>query len=145
MSNKKEKASFVDQYKMNTPELCEQAIKNGWIAALISVGITLAFSVAGFFAQSENETLNYFLDRWLLIDVLLMTVLAFFIFRKSRIAASLMFVYFVISKLSQWYDLGTAQGLPMALIFIYFYFNAMRGTFIWYSRYKKSSEVAAEI
>jgi ABC-type proline/glycine betaine transport system permease subunit len=136
MAEKKVKVSFKDQIKMGTQEICETAIKNGWIAALISLGITLIFSSIGFFTQSDNETLNYFLDPWLMVDVILMAVLAFFIYKKSRTAATLMFIYFVISKFTQWYDLGNVQGLPMALLFMYFYFNAMRGTFIWHSKYK---------
>ncbi|MEE4250432.1 MAG: hypothetical protein V2I38_07570 [Alcanivoracaceae bacterium] len=145
MVENKKKPSFVDQIKMNTQELCEAAIKAGWIAALISLGVTLIFSSIGFFTQSENETLNYFLDPWLMVDVVLIGVMAFFIYKKSRTAATLMFLYFVLSKLIQWYDLGSVQGLPMALIFMYFYFNAMRGAFIWHSKYKNISEgVAAE-
>ena len=71
-----------------------------------------------------------------MVDVVLIAIMAFFIYKKSRTAATLMFFYFVISKFAQWYELGNVQGLPMALIFMYFYFNAMRGTFIWHSKYK---------
>ncbi|GAA5188915.1 hypothetical protein [Ferrimonas gelatinilytica] len=145
MAEKKKKESFKDQMKMETQELCEAAIKNGWIAGLISLVLTLIFSTAGFFTQSDNETLNYFLDPWLMIDVVLIAILTLFIYKKSRTAATLMFIYFVISKFSQWYDLGTVQGLPMALIFMYFYFNAMRGTFIWHSKYKnQDTELSLE-
>lgn len=125
---------------MGTQELCEAAIKNGWIAALISLGITLIFSLIGFFTQSDNETLNYFLDPWLMVDAVLIAIMAFFIYKKSRTAATLMFFYFVISKFIQWYDLGSAQGLPVALVFMYFYFNAMRGTFVWHSKYKNQED-----
>lgn len=143
MAGKKKKASFNDQIKMDTQELCEAAIKSGWIAALISLGFTLIFSSIGFFTQSDNETLNYFLDPWLMIDVVLIGIMAFFIYRKSRTAATLMFLYFLLSKLIQWYDLGSVQGLPVSLIFMYFYFNAMRGTFLWHSKYKNLNEDVA--
>ena len=139
MVEKKNKATIKDQMKMDTQELCEAAIRNGWIAALISLGITLIFGIIGFFAESDNEALNYFLDPWLMVDVVLMAIMAFFIYKKSRTAATLMFVYFVLSKIIQWYELGSLQGLPMALVFIYFYFNAMRGTFLWHSNYKNQN------
>ena len=142
MEEKKKKTSFKDQIKMDTQELCEAAIKNGWVAALISLGITLIYSLIGFFIQSDNVTLNYFLDPWLLVDVVLIGIMAFVIYKKSRTAATLMFFYFVLSKFIQWYDLGTVQGLPMTIIFMYFYFNAMRGTFLWHSKYKISNEEA---
>ena len=97
----KKKATFKDQMKMDTQELCEAAIKNGWIAALISLGITLIFGAVGFFAESDDEVLNYFLDPWLMVDVVLMAIMAFFIYKKSRTAATLMFVYFVLSKFTR--------------------------------------------
>ncbi len=136
MAEKPSKVTFKDQIKMETQEVCEAAIKNGWIAASISMGLTLIVSSMAFFTQSDNAKLNYFLDPWMMVDVALMAIMAFFIYKKSRTAATLMFIYFLTSKFIQWYDLGSAQGLPMALIFIYFYFNAMRGTFIWHSKYK---------
>lgn len=47
-----------------------------------------------------------------------------------------MFFYFVLSKILQWSDLGNVQGLPLAIVFMFFYFNAMRATFVWHSKYK---------
>ena len=136
MEKEKQKVSFKNQIKMDTQELCETAIKNGWIAALISLGITFMFSSIGFFTQADNEALNYYLEPWLMVDVALMAIMAFFIYKKSRTAATLMFFYFLTSKLIEWYEIGNAQGLPLALMFMYFYFNAMRGTFVWHSKYK---------
>lgn len=130
------KPTFKERMKMETQELCESAIKNGWIAALVSFTFTLIGAVSGFFIQGSDAASNFFLNPWLMIDVVLIAILAFFIYKKSRIAATLMFGYFLFSKISMWYDLGTMQGFPVALIFIYFFFNAMRGTFIWHSRYK---------
>ena len=141
MVEKKAKTSFIDSMKLDTQERCEAAIRNGWIAALISLGLTLVFGIIGFFAQSDNEVLNYFLDPFILVDVVLMAIMAFFIYKKSRTAATAMFIYFLGSKLIQWYDLGNVQGLPMALVFLYFYFNAMQGTFIWHSKYKNQKPV----
>ncbi|MDT3306290.1 MULTISPECIES: hypothetical protein [unclassified Shewanella] len=132
----KNKASLKSLFKIETQEQCLSAIKNGWIVTLISLSITLVFSTIGFFTQTENATLNYFLDPFLMIDVVLMAVMAFFIYRKSRIAATLMLFYFVLSKILQWSDLGNVQGLPLAIVFMFFYFNAMRATFVWHSKYK---------
>lgn len=136
MTEKKNKATFSDKMKMDTQVSCEAAIKNGWCAALLSLVITLAFSCFGFFVKSDDETLNYLLDPWLLVDVVLLAIMAFFIYKKSRIAATLMFIYFVVSKITLWYELGAVQGLPLTMIFLFFYVNAMRGTFVWHSKYK---------
>jgi ABC-type proline/glycine betaine transport system permease subunit len=136
MAEKPTKVTFKDLIKMETKEVCEAAIKNGWIAALISMGLTLIFSSIGFFTQSDNEELNHFLNPWMMVDVVLIAIMAFFIHKKSRTAATLIFLYFITSKFLDWYALGSTQGLPLALVFIFYYFNAMRGNFMWHSNYK---------
>ncbi|MCP3940104.1 MAG: OmpA family protein [Desulfobacteraceae bacterium] len=93
--------------------------------------------------QSGNEMLNYMLNPWAIFDVVLLAIFAFFIYKKSRIAATLMFIYFIISKCLLWYDLGKAQGIILTLAFMFFYFNAMRGTFLWHSKYKNQDESLA--
>ncbi len=59
MAEKPSKVTFKDQIKMETQEVCEAAIKNGWIAASISMGLTLIVSSMAFFTQSDNAKLNY--------------------------------------------------------------------------------------
>jgi ABC-type proline/glycine betaine transport system permease subunit len=98
--------------------------------------------VLGLLIQSEDEELNYLLDPWALIDVAVILILAFFIFRKSRVAATLMVVYFVIGKLVMWYQIGKPQGLIMMLVFLAFYSTAMRGTFLWHAKYRNQAQAA---
>ena len=142
MDSKKEKKSFFNSFEIDDKESCAQAIKNGGIAAMISATITTLFGVAGFFTSSDNEEMKYYLDPSILIDSFLIVVLGFFIFRKSRVAATLMVIYFVGGKLISWYDLGKASGLFMSLIFFAYYFNAMRGTYIWHSTYNNNASSA---
>lgn len=115
---------------------CQTAIRNGGVAALISAGLTAAFAVAGLFLSETGTAADYFLDPWMLVDVVLVVVLAIFVFRKSRIASTTLLVYFVISKIIMWIELGRAPGLFMTLVFAYFYANAMRGTYKWHSTFK---------
>jgi hypothetical protein len=136
MSSKTEKKSFWGSFAITDQESCAKAIKNGGIAAMISAAITGVFAIAAFFTNSSNKDLNYFLDPWLLVDVVLIVVLGIFIFRKSRTAATLMVIYFVGSKLLMWAEMGEPKGLPMAIIFLFFYVTAMRGTYIWHSKYR---------
>ncbi|HQR20385.1 MAG TPA: zinc ribbon domain-containing protein [Burkholderiaceae bacterium] len=118
---------------------CEKAIRNGAFAAMISAVLAAGFGLAGFFTSSTNATLNYLLDPWILLDVVLLVVLAVFVLRKSRVAATLLVVYFVAAKLMMWAELGKATGLPMTIIFLYFYANAMRGTFKWHTQYSPAA------
>jgi hypothetical protein len=133
---------------METKEKCENAIKAGAYAALISMVITLIFSLIGFFYQSADQELNYFLDPWLLVDVALMAILAFFTYKKSRVAATLMLVYFISGKLIMWSDLGEVRGIPMTLLFLIFYARAAWASYVWHSKYAveiTEPEVASEI
>jgi hypothetical protein len=136
MSGNTEKKSFWGAFSITDRESCENAIRNGGIAAMISAGITAIFAGIGFFTSSSDKDLAYLLDPWIAVDALLIVILAIFIFRKSRVAATTMVLYFAVSKVIMWYDMGKAQGLFMSIIFFMFYFTAMRGTYIWHKSYK---------
>jgi ABC-type proline/glycine betaine transport system permease subunit len=123
-------------FVLGTQKACEKAIKYGWIAATVSAVLTLIMAVLGFFIHSENAALQYALDPMLLIDAVLIAVLAFFIFKKSRTAATILLIYFILSKIMVWMDTHSLSGGGIALIFILIYFNAMRATYIWHSKYK---------
>lgn len=137
------KKSFSDSFNLNDRESCQSAIKTGGIAAMISAAITGAFAVAGFFVDSNDAASNYFLDPWLLVDFVLIVVLGIFVFRKSRVASTFLVIYFVVSKLIMWIDLGKAPGLIMTLIFLYFYVNAMRATYKWHAYQSTAAEKPA--
>ena len=137
MTETTKKKKFDDEFAINDKESCAKAIRNGGIAAMISATITGIFSVAGLFINSSDAKLNYLLDPWMLIDVALIIVLAIFIFRKSRAAATIMVIYFIGCKILIWSDLGSLTGWPVALILIVYYVNAMKGTYIWHSKYRE--------
>ena len=130
------KKSLWDSFKINDEESCAKAIRNGGIAAMISAAITGVFGIAGFFTSSTDKDLNYLLDPWILVDFILIVVLGIFVFHKSRIASTLLVIYFVGAKLFMWFELGTPKGLFMAIIFFLYYVTAMRGTYIWHSKYR---------
>ncbi|MGM9482676.1 hypothetical protein ACS5PN_15895 [Roseateles sp. NT4] len=140
-----EKKSFLDSFSFHDRASCAKAIKSGGIAALISAGITVAFGVAGFVTTSTNKDLAYMLDPAVLVDAAIFAVLAIFVFRKSRVAATLLFIYFTIGKLLMWYEMGKASGVLLTIVFFLFYLTAMRATYAWHSRYRDAEEeVTAE-
>jgi hypothetical protein len=142
MSNGTGKKSFLDAFTITDRMSCEKAIRNGGIAAMISAGITAIFAGIGFVTSSSNKDMAYLLDPWMMVDVVLIVILGIFIFRKSRVASTVMVLYFVVSKAIMWYDMGKAQGLLMSLIFLLYYFTAMRGAYIWHKSYKDDSRVS---
>jgi len=142
MANPKQKQSFIDSFRIIDRKSCEKAIRYGGIAAMISAAITGIFAVAGFFTSSSNKYLAYYLDPWLAVDMVLIIVLGLFVFRKSRIASTLLVIYFVVSKVITWSDVGIKpQGLLISVIFLLYYANAMRGTYIWHAEFAFSSQI----
>ena len=129
------KKSFLDCYIINDKNSCDRAIRNGGTSAMISAAITGGFGVAGFFMNSGNQEIKYLLNPWILTDAALLIVLAIFVFRKSRIAATLLVIYFVASKVYIWYELGKPSGEVLSIIFIAYFVMAMRGTFLWHAKY----------
>lgn len=109
-------------------------IRTGFYAALISGTLTLVFTLI---AMSGNDVTG-FLDAWAMVDVVLIFALAAGIFFKSRFAATTMFFYFVASKFYIWHVTGKMHGLFIALVFIYFYFQAMMGTFEYHKEKSRS-------
>jgi len=106
MNDKKEKASFTDSFKIEDQESCEKAIKNGGIAAMISAAITGAISAASLFTSSDDKDLNYLMNPLNFFDAALLVVLGIFVFRKSRVASTLLFIYFVAAKALMWSEMG---------------------------------------
>jgi len=117
---------------------CERAIRNGGIAVMVSAGLSGLVAVIGLYTSSPDKYLAVFLDPWALVDVGFIVVLGIFIFKKSRVASTLMVLYFIASKTILWIEIGAAKGLPFAVIFFLFYFTAMRGSFLWHSTYKNA-------
>lgn len=119
---------------LQVPEEILGKIKGAWVAALISASITLVFILV---AISGTKIFNF--DAWALFDVLLMLGLAFGIYKKSRACAVLMLSYFIFSKISLLAAGAPVSSLPMAVIFLYFYWQGVVGTFRYHAFLKNSS------
>jgi hypothetical protein len=111
------------------PKATLRKIRNAWIAGLISAGMTLLLvllavagtSIAGF-------------TGWEIVDVALILGLTFGIYRKSRVCAVLMLVYFVVSKVLLILETGQASGIVLALVFFYYYAQGVAGTFAYHKQ-----------
>ncbi len=105
----------------------DAGIKKAWVAGVISGVITLIVTAAAMAGYSIMgfTSLN-------LLDVAFIFGLTFGIYKKSRTCAVLMFVYFVGSKLYLWSETGKVSGLPLALIFGYYFFLGILGAFAYH-------------
>ena len=79
------------------------------------------------------------LDAWTLIDVALVFALAFGVRKRSRACATLLFVYWVLTKTWMWYSMGTVRGLPMALLLGIFFFRGMKASFDYRALERRSA------
>ena len=104
-------------------------IKNGVIAACFSLATTVLITLL---ATARGGLMGY--SVWNFVDVGLIAVLALGIYRKSRIAATVMLVYFVVSKILEIFETGNVSGLLLGGIFAYYYTRAMLATFQYHRR-----------
>jgi hypothetical protein len=99
------------------------AIKGAWIAGIVSGSITLICVIGGFLGM----------DSYSLVDVLLAYGLSYGIYRKSRICAMALLIYFVICKIYILiYGRGTNPlGILVGLLLTFFYAYGAYGTFLY--------------
>ncbi len=120
-------------------EQAEKKIKSAWIAACISGTVTLAVTLL---AISGTSILNF--SAWELIDVAFIFGLAFGIYRKSRTCAVLMLVYFISARVLLLAEGGKlTSGLMLSIVFIYFYWQGVSGTFSFHKLKKAPFIVSA--
>jgi hypothetical protein len=111
----------------DVPEEILKKIKHAWVAAVISGCITLVVTLV---AMSGTDILGF--SAWELIDVALIFGLAFGIYKKSRACAVIMFVYFIASKILIMMQTGRPTGVPLALVFGYYFWQGIAGTFAYH-------------
>lgn len=107
------------------------ATRNGAIAALVSAGLT-AFIVTMAILSDAGGKLSVFNDAVNYIDVALILLLSFGMYRKSRVASIVMVVYFVVAKIILATETGSYSGIVVSLIFIYFFARAVQGAFVYH-------------
>lgn len=100
-------------------------IHEGWIAALVCAGFTLLAVIVA----SMVPSMAALVDAWALLDVVFVFILAFGIRARSRTAATLMFLYYLASKIYQFKVTGKFSGLFVTAILTYYFFRAMVATF----------------
>ena len=103
-------------------------IRNAWIAGIFAYVITIIMvtleitGVYSFMGDFDGAIFG-------LIDIAAITSLTFGIYKKSRFAAIIMFVYFVASKLMMLQDVSTSGTFVIpALVLGYYFFQGIRGT-----------------
>jgi serine/threonine-protein kinase len=130
-------ATSVIDLNYDVPEEILKKIKNAWVAALVSATFTLVLTLI---AISGTSVLGF--SAWEFLDVGLILGLALGIYKKSRTCAVLMLVYFVISKIILMVEAGKPNGIILGLVFIYYYWQGVVGTFAYHKI--KNSKLAVQ-
>ena len=126
----------VDQVEpeLRVPDNIARMIKSGWVAGLVSIGVTSILILYSLFGTSILG-----INAWALIDVGLMAGLTYGVYRKSRTCAVLLLAFFVLSKVMMWVQEGSPRGWILALIFAWYFFQGASGTFL-YHRWKRDTQ-----
>jgi hypothetical protein len=117
-----------------------KATKTAYIAAIVSASITLIASIAA----AAGHTFDGRTSTWMALDAILIYALAYGIYKNSRICSSLMFVYWVAIKLIAFAKPNSNETLPIAIIFTYFFFMGIVGTFA-YHKLAKTTKTTEQI
>lgn len=125
-------ASSVSDPKKMVPEEVLKKIRNAWVAAIVSAVITLLITLI---AMSGTEVMGF--SAWQMMDVALVLGLAFGIYKKSRTCAVLTFVYFIASKIMLMAESGAPNGIFLAIVFGYLYWQGVSGTFSYHKIIKR--------
>jgi len=107
-------------------------------AAIASMVITTGAILLAM-SQGGEGALALYGDPLNFIDVGLMGILAYFVNRHARTAAILLFLQFLISQITNMVAAGNVGGILVALVFLYFFFGGIRGTFA-YHRLKREED-----
>ena len=116
----------------------EKAI--GWIqesfyAAIFVLVITAGATIYSILSNTTEGTFRLWNDWSIIGDIAIIIVLAFFIKRKSRFAASTILIYFLISKIMLFSaDLNNLRisSLITSLIIIFFFARGAYATFVYH-------------
>ncbi len=100
-------------------------MKNAWIAGLIAAAASAILT----FEYARNP---WGIGQWDWLDALIMLFLAAAVYKKSRVGAVLLLVYYLGSNVITWVQTGYWYGLPFALVFAYFFYQGARGAFAYH-------------
>lgn len=108
-----------------------KAMRHGAIAAVVSAAVTAGAMVLAL-AGPGDGLLGYFADPWLVLDIGLMLALAWGVHRRSRTAAVLLLLTFVVARIILALDTGRFPFPLLWLLLIWFFARAIRGAVVWH-------------
>lgn len=108
-----------------------RATQTGAVAACFA-GILMLGLILAAFNGAFDGALEKWRDAGNFIDVAIIFILAYAVYRKSRVAAILLFAYLVVAKVAMFFETGQLSGIGVTLVFLYFFARAIQGAFTFH-------------
>lgn len=105
------------------------SINRAVIAALISAGVTVITTIVVLVTNAQFLQINLLS----FVDVAVILGLAFGVYKKSRVCAVLLLIYYIAGQISVWLSVGNFATFPMTILFCYFYIQGVRGTVAYHN------------
>jgi hypothetical protein len=115
-----------------TIDKAQKAVRTAYIAAIISATLTLIASMLAV----AGHTFGGQISAWMFLDAFLIYLLALGLYKKSRICACVMFLYWITLQIINFIQQETAAGAPIAILFGYFFLMGVIGTFTYHKLVK---------
>ena len=110
--------------RLNSEQEVERGLRDAWrmglLAAAISFTLTIVYASGAGLAR---------VALWSWLDVAILVLLSFTVRQGSRIGAILLLAYYLVSKIVFWVDEHAFIGVPLAIFFVYFFWQGVRAAF----------------
>ena len=130
------------KFEIDDLDDARKAIKQAWIAGLISGGLTLLLAV--FAIVGDGSVLGGLVDGWAMIDAFITFGLTYGVYRRNRAASVGLLSFYLLNQILMRLDGISTGGIGLALVFTLMFVQGVRGTFA-YHRFttQESAEEAA--
>ncbi len=112
-----------------TKDQATKASRSGAYAAFLSSAITALFLIIRILSDRTASLTGITNDPSRTLDLAMMIACGVGMLRNSRAAALLVFVYFAIGTIAIAIDVGLHSSLVLRFVFLYFFANAIRGSY----------------
>ncbi len=119
----------------------EKRIRNGWIATVVLATIILVLTILSKILP-QNAFLRDNFDYWSFLDVIILYGLSIGIYKKNKIAAISLIIYFYLPKIIGFIETGNANALTGGSLFLYFILQATRGIYEYHKINSLQSKAA---
>ncbi|WP_120510313.1 hypothetical protein [Photobacterium salinisoli] len=95
--------------------MAQRIVKVSVYVSILMIVMSASLAIAGFFQTSSDARVQYILDPWMLIDVFLLGVLTFFLYKRKLWAAIVFLIYHLVNSIIIFIEL---ERFPGALGFL---------------------------